>query len=113
MVKGWIVPIDEIDELGKVYNRLQAWAQNERLWASRMPDGLEADAKINRAKNYEALLPAIEKAIDRLRKPSELVTDDSGALALPYALLGIAGYMVYWMISHGIFHALTALQGGR
>lgn len=39
--------------------------------------------------------------------------DDSGAVTLPYALLGIAGYMVYFMISHGIIQALTALQAGR
>ena len=41
------------------------------------------------------------------------LTDDCGALTLPYALIGLAAYMVYWMISHGIFHALTALQTGR
>lgn len=42
-----------------------------------------------------------------------VVIDDSGHITLPYALLGIAGYMVYWMVAHGIFHALTALQAGR
>lgn len=41
------------------------------------------------------------------------ISDDSGSLTLPYALLGIAGYMVYWMIAHGVFQALTALQGVR
>ena len=42
-----------------------------------------------------------------------VLTDDSGSLALPYALIGLAAYMVYWMIAHGVFQALTALQGRR
>ena len=45
--------------------------------------------------------------------PCHLATGDSGALTLPYALLGIAAYMLYWMIAHGVFQALTALQAGR
>lgn len=42
-----------------------------------------------------------------------LISDDSGSLTLPYALLGLAAYMIYWMIAHGVFQALTALQGVR
>jgi len=75
MKKGWVVPIDEIAGLKEVYNRLQAWAENERLWARRMPDGLEADANLNRAKNYEFMLPKIEAAITRLGRPSKTVSD--------------------------------------
>lgn len=36
--------------------------------------------------------------------------DDSGAVTVPYVLLGLAGYMVYWMVAHGVFQALTVLQ---
>lgn len=42
-----------------------------------------------------------------------LLSDDSGALTLPYALIGLAAYTIYWMISHGVFQALTALQHAK
>lgn len=48
-----------------------------------------------------------------VRELLQMFADDSGSLTLPYALVGLAAYMVYWMISHGVFQALTALQAVR
>ena len=61
--RGWIIKADTLKGLKEAYNRLIAWAENERLWARRMADGLEADEKTNRAKNYEALAAMIDRAI--------------------------------------------------
>lgn len=39
-----------------------------------------------------------------------IVTDDSGALTLPWVLFGLVGYVLFHMVSTGVFQALTALQ---
>ena len=49
--------------LKEAHNRLTAWADSERIWQRRMPDGLEADAMRNRANNYDALAKLIDAAI--------------------------------------------------
>lgn len=40
-------------------------------------------------------------------------SDDSGHIALPMVVAGIAVYVFWFLISHGVFQAVTALQHGR
>ena len=70
-------------------------------YANRMCSGV--DSEIHPA-------PGHENDAVTLKGVKVLFTSDSGAVTLPWALLGVAGYMLFWMISHGVFQALTVLQ---
>lgn len=90
---------------------------------------MDRETRIDRLLHYlldsEIVVGPVKKEVESLLEPDSqsddefaqsigiTLCDDSGALTLPYALLGIAGYLLYWMISHGIIQALTALQVGR
>ena len=86
--------------LEDVYVRLQ---RDYRGWLVYMGGHHVA---LHRASDQPRLLMVAET-------PANKLSDDSGSLSLPYALLGLASYMLYWMIAHGVFQALTALQGVR
>ena len=58
--------MSEMTPLKQVYNQIQAWAVREREWDKafrKSGSPLEANAYLERAKNLEAMLPAIEAAI--------------------------------------------------
>lgn len=66
--------------------------------------GLPADAQIDVCEN--GFVVAVLTATELLHT----YTDDSGALTLPWVLFGLVGYVLFHMVSTGVFQALTALQ---